>query len=155
MTVGLIFGLIQFLTNVVVLTSLPPRSMPLAILAIRRNITTPPVCWMEPFPSSQLSHLANLLTVQLNLPIGSVCPTMLDAPDPTLPPPDLAKLSFADVTNGTNDAAIITLVGTALPWPMGLLPPTGNFLTKTGVYPTEAQTYCPNIMWFGSKKILW
>jgi hypothetical protein len=58
------------------------------------------------------------LAEQVTLPIESVCPTTLDAPLPNLPPLDLQKLGFADVTNGTAEAAIITLIGTVLPWPM-------------------------------------
>ena len=92
---------------------------------------------------------------KLGLKIGSVCPTTLDAPGQDSTPPNLADLGFVDSTNGTEDAAIIALTGAVLAWPMGIAPPTGNFLTGTASYPQEGETYLPGVLWFDSLQILW
>jgi hypothetical protein len=156
-TVGLLFvdpfGLIQFVSNIVVYNITATSFEVAGNLGDSTSHYHP--CSVDGVLAIVPVLAPRKLAVQLNLPIGSVCPTTLDAPDPTLPPPDLAALGFADVTNGTDDAAIITLVGTVLPWPMGIPPPTGNFIGKTAIYPTEAQVYGPGVLWFGSMKILW
>jgi hypothetical protein len=156
-TVGLVFvdpfGLIQFLTNIVVF-DITATSFDVAG-NLGDSTTHYHPCSLEGGLEVVTILAPRKLAEQLTLPIGSVCPTTLDAPLPTSPPPDLEKLGFADVTNGTADAAIITVFGTVLPWPMGLPPPTGNFLAKTASYPSEANIYCPGVLWFGSMKILW
>ena len=156
-TVGLVFvdpfGLIQFLSNIVV-SDITTQSFHVAgNLGDSTSHYHP--CSLEGVLEVVTVLAPRKLAEQLTLPIGSVCPTTLDAPSPNLPPPDLDKLGFAEVTNGTADAAIITLIGTVLPWPMGLTPPTGNFMSKTASYPTDANIYCPGVLWFGSMKILW
>jgi hypothetical protein len=156
-TVGLVFvdtfGIIQFLANPVISNVTATSYEVSGNLGDATNHYYP--CYIDDATAVIPVLAPRNLAEKLNLRIGSVCPTTLDAPNSTLPPPDLAKLGFADVTNGTGDAPIITLIDTVLPWPMGIPPPTGNFLTKSANYPTEALVYCPGFVWFGAMKILW